>query len=56
MLYYHQYHPLKLKKLTHADQNSGLILRSVEQVPDCGLIKTGPTHTNLMDVGLIIRY
>jgi hydroxypyruvate reductase len=21
-----------------------------------GLIKTGPTHTNLMDVGLIIRY
>ena len=21
-----------------------------------GLIKTGPTHTNLIDVGLIIRY
>ena len=21
-----------------------------------GLIKTGPTHTNLMDVGLIIKY
>ena len=22
----------------------------------CGLIKTGPTHTNLMDIGLIIKY
>ena len=21
-----------------------------------GLVKTGPTHTNLMDVGLIIKY
>jgi len=22
----------------------------------CGLIKTGPTKTNLMDIGLIIKY
>ena len=21
-----------------------------------GLVKTGPTHTNLMDIGLIIKY
>ena len=42
MLCFHQYHLLKLKKLTHDDQNHELILRSVEQVLGYDLLSHFP--------------